>query len=1059
MKFKRVEIQAFKSYLDKRSGTFDFTVESGEPADIVSIYAPNGFGKTSFYDAVDFCMTNNITRFIRDKSLANINNLDAKSLNSDGEKQYILRTSDAPSNIESVIKVVTDENVFVRKVALARTGSKDYTFDDSKTKPEERYFRSVMLSQEAIDGFLRELKPEIRYERFMEQQLGGDNSFEENRKYIQSMLVEINQRLSKLSDKCKVIDEKNQLIELGGDEDFDSSSLVTINELIDDLNNQGQEIPNVDNTFDRWQKERLVLDCWQVEETSKNKLNFLENEKEVIIGLLNGLVVHESNHLNLIKYENEVRTLTKMLTGIKTYDRLIKRNRKLKAKLNSYNATVVELQKRRVDLSDYIEKVNIRNNIVVKISKINDEIKENEGLLSGNIVVVTGLENQLKILADKKAKFKELQVDAVEIYFKITEFEEVIRYKDITGVKDKESKLTKRIGDITSKGVLLKSLNVEDFDLMLSGDFKDERFVSIASKYSEELIKHKKLRENYNDVCALIDSAKQQEGSISELIELGSKLINKNKDYHCPLCQNEYDSFEVLADLINSNSSLSVNKQRLLKKLEGSQFELNNQHEYLKTLKASFDDEKEKCLVILRVQVKDGNNEKNNLIRFLDVATKEQAELDKLRLLTSYKTLDAFLPYLNDEISACLGEIDILELKIKRVENERVSLIDTKQSNSVKLTLLTNSECIDDEFIAEYSKFLFELDVIDNPAQLGLGEDEILALIIGRLEIEGGRVNEKQREIAVVNDEIEIITDLHGDIFTDNSLVEMQGIDENILSINESISKLNIENSTFKIIVNKLDLSYFVKIGDWNSIRIKFELSISTYQETINEIAKLISGVDFLKVIAEKVLSYVEYVRSVDEIREYNLEIHRCEHVKSQLLTDLSIVNESLKFQVDDYFYVDLINTIYKKIDPHPDFKRIVFKCEFPEEGKPKLHVYVDDGNDLNLISPTLNFSSAQINVLSLSIFLAKALNTKNGENDVNCIFIDDPVQSMDSINVLGVIDLLRGLSLNLGRQIIISTHDENFHALLEQKLPKNLFKSKFLKLESFGKVEAHLGQ
>ena len=44
MKFKRVEIQGFKSYLDKIDGTFDFTVKEGTPADIVSIYAPNGFG-------------------------------------------------------------------------------------------------------------------------------------------------------------------------------------------------------------------------------------------------------------------------------------------------------------------------------------------------------------------------------------------------------------------------------------------------------------------------------------------------------------------------------------------------------------------------------------------------------------------------------------------------------------------------------------------------------------------------------------------------------------------------------------------------------------------------------------------------------------------------------------------------------------------------------------------------------------------------------------------------------------------------------------------------------
>jgi len=86
---------------------------------------------------------------------------------------------------------------------------------------------------------------------------------------------------------------------------------------------------------------------------------------------------------------------------------------------------------------------------------------------------------------------------------------------------------------------------------------------------------------------------------------------------------------------------------------------------------------------------------------------------------------------------------------------------------------------------------------------------------------------------------------------------------------------------------------------------------------------------------------------------------------------------------------------------------------------------------------------------LSLSIFLASALK----ETEYKCIFIDDPIQSMDNINVLSTIDLLRSIVVNENRQIILSTHDENFHNLLKKKMPAELFESKFLELESFGKV------
>lgn len=200
-------------------------------------------------------------------------------------------------------------------------------------------------------------------------------------------------------------------------------------------------------------------------------------------------------------------------------------------------------------------------------------------------------------------------------------------------------------------------------------------------------------------------------------------------------------------------------------------------------------------------------------------------------------------------------------------------------------------------------------------------------------------------------------------------------------------------------------------------------------------------------------------MKSTDERLALGLELDKYKEIKEAFLTDLRGINESLKSQVNKYFHVDLINTIYKKIDPHPEFKRIDFSCSFPENGNPKLQVYITDEDGNNIVSPTLSFSSAQINVLSLSIFLAKAINATNAGNSVDCIFIDDPVQSMDSINVLGVIDLLRSISINLGKQIIISTHDDNFHALLKQKLPEHLFKSKFLELESFGKVATHAGQ
>ncbi|MFY0253578.1 hypothetical protein ACDQ55_06440, partial [Chitinophaga sp. 30R24] len=199
-------------------------------------------------------------------------------------------------------------------------------------------------------------------------------------------------------------------------------------------------------------------------------------------------------------------------------------------------------------------------------------------------------------------------------------------------------------------------------------------------------------------------------------------------------------------------------------------------------------------------------------------------------------------------------------------------------------------------------------------------------------------------------------------------------------------------------------------------------------------------------------LNYESLQRSFNSINA-QIEFKKGE-VRSKLTEERQKVSEYIHHQVENFFYEELINSIYKKIDPHPDCKRITFKCDFNGD-KPKLNVFVIGDNDEIPHIPNLYFSTAQLNILSLSIFLAKALNTKDETGQpVDSIFIDDPIQSMDSINILSTIDLLRSIVVNLGKQIILSTHDENFHNLLKKKMPPELFNSKYIELETFGKVK-----
>ena len=65
----------------------------------------------------------------------------------------------------------------------------------------------------------------------------------------------------------------------------------------------------------------------------------------------------------------------------------------------------------------------------------------------------------------------------------------------------------------------------------------------------------------------------------------------------------------------------------------------------------------------------------------------------------------------------------------------------------------------------------------------------------------------------------------------------------------------------------------------------------------------------------------------------------------------------------------------------------------------------------------------------------ASFLSMNLGMHDLplDCAILDDPLESLDDVNLLGLTDLLRRIKGR--RQLIISTHDNRMGQLLERKL------------------------
>ena len=130
-----------------------------------------------------------------------------------------------------------------------------------------------------------------------------------------------------------------------------------------------------------------------------------------------------------------------------------------------------------------------------------------------------------------------------------------------------------------------------------------------------------------------------------------------------------------------------------------------------------------------------------------------------------------------------------------------------------------------------------------------------------------------------------------------------------------------------------------------------------------------------------------------------------------------------------------LFQSIWARFDSHPAFRLVGFLSRVVR-GKGQLSTVVSDPIDEKQTDlPAVVLSSSQVNALAVSVFLA--LNIGVPKPLLSAAILDDPLQSLDDINLLGLVDLLRRTKDR--RQLLVSTHDVRFGALLSRKLrPSN---------------------
>ncbi|VVP99108.1 hypothetical protein PS925_02134 [Pseudomonas fluorescens] len=1038
MKFKSVDIVGFRAYAQEGDGAFDFSNSDGQVSNFISIYAPNGFGKSSFYDAMEWAITNNISRYIRESQRTN-NDSASLYLNTTESSQRILKNRYIAEDAPSYVKVrATGNKNFDRTVRRPAPGQRDYTYDNARTDKKTKHLADIFLSQDAIDAFLKEERPEQRYDRFMGAFGGNDE------KYRGSLFTSI----KSCSRELKNLNEA--IIALEGNllEPTLEFSVDEVNKTINEINLNGGNFPKIGNTFSELEQTELLSMLSKRSIELDSELNSLAQQSHAIdycTGSLPRLAQHREQRTKL---NTEIAKIHLNKDEISSLSKILDTKNNLQQRIRS---TADETHLISLVLSNQHQLSTIVEDILnhkQKISTLDTQLNERNIKSSANTQEVESLrrerlnnDTQLASLLDDlgKAESQFIEIDTHEklilaLSARITDSER--RTATTTNLRKSLLEELQQYSNI----IIAKSILPEDTQALLKPD----------PQFLANFHQHLELRnEAQQRIDALEANAKELSGQSADLFALMSmakNLLSKTLSDACPVCNAEYGSHTALLEKIQSNGSIEAalhaiieSKEDLQKRITQIDDFLDRGQSYLTSLKLS-------AIAGIKDRLSNAELEIERLSRELAEAKHEQSlktdNLHRLRATTrNLNKLDyvAFINLAISNIKERIATIDSnLEKTINLIKSDSETTGDIASIKAETLAKVENAEQTDIYVLYNHLK-----------SQYILPDGDINNAFTPKY-------NELIEAQHTLSKELSTITEHSSKIQT--NLIQT-GAYSSETPLLEKLASLTNELRQLEESVAQIGASLSPFIEDLNATIESLHNELQQKKSNIDKTSSIASSslilTNIVKAQIEDVLPFFKY----RELRA-KIDLHRDtkNHIESlsiSLARELKKVESQLKERINNFFYTDLITSIYRKIDPHPFFKTVRFECIFPAEDKPRLEVYLYEEELSQPIAPALYFSSAQLNILSLSIFLAKALHIEHDGEPVRSILIDDPIHSMDSINVLSVIDLLRNISVNFDRQIILSTHDENFYELLKLKVPEEQFGSKFIKFKSFGVVHA----
>lgn len=1028
LKLKGVELDAFRAFNDKKSFNFKNT-KFDEISNLIVLYAPNGTGKTTFFDAIEWGMSGQIQRISNNKNASDI---------AQKERDRILKNQDSSATFATVELKFSDETSY--KLATKEIKGKRTTDYDEGNELEKtvdltnnelsKVIKTNLLTHDQIDNFLRFQSSEKRYEA-MRTFWDKENQTEDYKSLV-LLVIEINKSMDSKNAEIMSLKEEINKIEINPEIWKEIDRLKELYTEIDRKKDETlNDIKHLQEMYikSNSQKSKNQNEITNIEKKKRQIEMLAKDFKEEYLQFPDHLKICEEkikSHKKIAGIFYEIEKNTEYITELLKEKTSNKENLKRCEFINEYRKTY-ELQKEtQSNLKKRLEElIQQRKDVEKAILQIQSELHKEEGDLVNQKKVNQDLIEELRVL------------ESLNVY--PTENEKYENLKRELGILEK-SKLnieTKLLEFQQKSDSLLSLLSLSIKDLFNKDIYNNNNYSFLIAKFkqaSTTMPNLKLIEESIEKKKYELISLEKIGSNVEQLKKLGYSITKATESTICPLCEQDYEDFEKLIEKIQCSTSAFIQTTNITEKIS----ELELSHDKLnKTLQQVYKEiqnnicEESKLLeneINLLSEQKISVNLEYSIKQTKISESEEILNNVKSSILNYEIEIDKFEEHLNRKIHLKKEQIEKIEkkcndLELTKIEKEKLKVFNSNQLENIELeSNKVKNELSDIEENNQYKKYVQELlyfennDVSEVTDFLRKYEKKLESLKIKEKEL----FNEKRLLVDQVNGKSKLETE---EIITT--------LERKILELWERKSQIEIESNNIfgEIVDEKFDFN-----GSQNML--SNEISIL---EKKNEVLSQLAGISN-NFINENTL---ELKKEELKKKEENYQIL---NDKSKEFTRLKTSYLSfIKMKIENTFNLDIVNKIFQMIEPHPEFREISFKIDESNPDRLGLNIMCKKSDETE-DAPILYLSSAQVNILSMSIFLGIALeNTDN----LNTIFMDDPVQHLDSLNELSFIDLLRILSFNLDKQIIFSTHSQHFFNLCKRKLSDQYYSSSFIEINN----------